>query len=153
MQHEYDTALAQPMIGRRQCSRLRTNLPVKITSLYLTAHGHLLNLSLTGANFAVPRLIPHGIEVLLQWSGSVVLGEIAWVEHRHCGVRFTDPIAAEALLLARTTGGPIPLGRTQELAAEFARERDYRNQRIASYEQGADAPAVLHGGRFGLRRI
>ena len=153
MPFEDDFASAQLAIGRRQHARLRTNLPVKITSLYLTAHGHLLDLSLTGAKFALPRLIPNGIEVLLQWPGSDAHGEIAWVEHRHCGVHFSDPIAAEALVLARSSVLPVPLSRVQELAAEFVRERDYRNQRIARNGQRADAPAVVHGGRFGLRRI
>lgn len=154
MQHEDDSAFAQPASGRRRHARLRTNLPLKITSLYFTAHGHLLDLSLTGAKFAVPRLMPDGIEVLLQWPGSVAHGEISWVEgHRHCGVHFSDPIAADALLVARSSGAPVPLSKVQELAAEFARERAYRNQRTAWNGLKVGDPVVEFGGRFGLRRV
>lgn len=153
MQFNDITDPSQPIIGRRQHARLRTNFAVKITSLSLTAHGHMVDLSLSGAKFATPRLMPHGIEVLLHWAGSTALGEITWTEHRHCGVHFVDPISAEALLQARTDGGVVPLSRVQQLASEFAREREYRSRAGAGIAPWPDGPYVAQFSRFGLRSV
>ncbi len=142
---------AQPSIGRRQHARLRTNFAVKISSISLTSYGHLIDLSLSGAKFAAPRLISTGTEVLLHWHGSSVLGEISWTEYRHCGVRFAELISDDALLLARTSGAPVPLSRVQQLAAEFVREREYRERPGAGWRP--DGSNVAQFSRFGLRRV
>lgn len=151
MQYNDITDPAQPTIGRRQHARLRTNFAVKITSISLTSYGQLIDLSLSGAKFAAPRLISPGIEVLLHWNGNSVLGEISWAEHRQCGVHFVDLISNEALLLARASGAPVPLSRVQQLAAEFAREREYRERPGAGLSPKDSYVAQF--GRYGLRRI
>jgi hypothetical protein len=151
MQHNNLTDPTQPTIGRRQHARLRTNFAVKITSISLTSYGHLIDLSLSGAKFAAPRLISPGVEVLLHWQGSPVLGEISWTEHRQCGVRFVELISGDALLLARSSGAPVPLSRVQQLAAEFAREREYRKRPGGGW--APDSSSVVQFGRFGLRRV
>jgi hypothetical protein len=151
MQYKDLTDPAQPTIGRRQHARLRTNFAVKITSISLTSYGHLIDLSLSGAKFAAPRLISPGIEVLLHWHGSSALGKISWTEHRQCGVHFVDQISHDDLLLARASGAPVPLSRVQQLAAEFTREREYREQPGAGLRP--IGPFVAQFGRFGLRRI
>lgn len=80
--------------GRRERSRLRTDLPASLTTLNGVFGAQLIDLSLTGAKVLVSNRhgiteeLHSGLEAVLAWAGFEAFGTLVWAEGDLCGMDF-----------------------------------------------------------------
>lgn len=91
--------------GRRMRSRLATQLPATLVTLFGSLPAFLLDISLTGArclvtnNRGITNPLRSGKEVVLEWSQFDAFGTIIWEGEGICGILF-DPIISPSVLVA-----------------------------------------------------
>ena len=98
----------QPAVtGRRDRSRLRTELPASLTTLNGVHGAHLIDLSLTGAKVLVTdrrgitEALRPGQGAVLEWAGYEAFGSLIWAEGDLCGISFEDRLDPNSLLATR----------------------------------------------------
>lgn len=107
--------------GRRQRSRLRIRLPLRLITRTDTTRAILIDLSLEGAAIQCDPALPVGREVVLEWGGFEAFGEVVWSRGNRCGIAFIDPISPDVLLTTREMDDAAHLPSDGDIVRQTAR--------------------------------
>lgn len=116
--------------GRRESSRLRVRLAVRLVSRSGTQHAVLIDLSTRGAQVATNEPLRVGDELVLMWGGFEAFGDVVWSGPRHCGIALADPLPQSVLLGTRQLDATERLPDDRELTRRSARSFVKGNVRL-----------------------
>ncbi|CCA94060.1 conserved hypothetical protein [Novosphingobium sp. PP1Y] len=108
--------------GRREQSRLRVRLPVRLETRSVTCRAILIDLSSSGARLALENLPRVGTEALILWDKYEAFGEVVWAEGVQCGIAFFDPLPGDVVLKTRELDDAAHLPQDKELLRQVARQ-------------------------------
>ena len=91
----------EPIIGRREHSRLHVRLPARLTTLDGTTSAVLTDLSFGGAKLEVNCPLRRGQEAVLNWDCFEAFGAVSWVHEGTCGLHFDEFLAGNVLIATR----------------------------------------------------
>lgn len=91
--------LAQSKLGgrKRTQGRLAVRLVARLASRVRTHSAILENISKSGAKLTIDNPPPVGSEVILQWHGNELFGEVSWISPTQCGLVFAAMVPPDLL--------------------------------------------------------
>jgi hypothetical protein len=90
--HRQGTTSTQAGARKRTQGRLGVRLVAKLASRVQTHSGILENISRSGAKLALDNPPRIGSEVILQWHGNELFGQVSWATSTHCGLLFSSTV-------------------------------------------------------------
>lgn len=87
--------------GRRSDLRARVLLSASAEAISGHLRVTLLEVSVTGARLAGPRLPAHGKEVMFTCADIEMFGTVVWADEEQCGIKFDEPLSLRQLVTLR----------------------------------------------------
>jgi hypothetical protein len=81
-----------PSVRKRTQGRLAVRLVARLASKVRTHSAILENISKSGAKLSIDNPPQVGSEVILQWHGNELFGQVSWASPTQCGLAFASTV-------------------------------------------------------------